>query len=253
MVEHMFEHTGMALAATPPGHRVDELRSRLEGMQSRRLDGRRIPVSEALAPLLPGGLRCGAAYRLAGSNTLLMAMLERASAMGSWCAVVGVPELGVEAAAGLGLDLDRLVLVPDAGRHWLGVVAALADAVSVVAVRPPGTVAEAEAARLAARLRRHDCVLLALGPWPQADAVLRVRESGWGGLGAGHGRLADRVVRIEATDRAGRDRSVVVRQHGAMPAGLVPGAPEAAWGAAGSRASAAGPVPGTASSVEAAS
>lgn len=207
----MFEYTGMVFATAPPAQRVDELRSRIERMQESRLDARRIAVSGALAPLLPAGLRCGASYRVEGSNGLLMALLAHASAAGSWCAVVGVPEFGVEAAAGFGLDLERLVLVPDAGRQWLGVVASLADAVSIVAVRPQGTVGEADAARLAARLRQHDCVLLALGPWPQTEALLRVGESEWSGLGRGHGRLTERTVRVEVAARSGQGRATRLR------------------------------------------
>ena len=41
-----------------------------------------------------------------------MALLVGPSQAGSWCAVIGMPEFGVEAAEGMGIDLDRLV---DAG------------------------------------------------------------------------------------------------------------------------------------------
>ena len=73
-----------------------------------------------------------------------MALLAGPSASGRWVAVAGMPEFGVEAADRFGIALERLVLVPDPGRQWLTVVAALADVIPVVAVRPVGRVAPAE-------------------------------------------------------------------------------------------------------------
>jgi len=43
--------------------------------------------------------------------------------------VVGVPEFGVEAASSFGIDLERLVLVPNPGDQWLAVTAAIADGI----------------------------------------------------------------------------------------------------------------------------
>ena len=51
--------------------------------------------------------------------------------------MVGAPDLGYEAAAELGVDLERTIVVPHPGEHWLSVVAALVDVASVVLVRPP--------------------------------------------------------------------------------------------------------------------
>ena len=57
---------------------------------------------------------------------------------GSWVAAVGVPTLGLAAAAGFGVDLGRLVLVaPPPPGEWATVVATLLDAFDVVVVRPP--------------------------------------------------------------------------------------------------------------------
>jgi len=184
--------------------RVAELQSRIHGMQATRLEGRALPTHPAFAGLLPGGaLREGTVTEVHGSGSVLMALLAEASAAGRWCAVVGIPEFGIEAAERFGLDLDRLALVPRPGRHWFTVVATLAEAIPLVAVRPGGRVQPAEAARLAARLRERGAALLVAGDWPGSEASLGVESSGWSGLERGHGLLADHELLVRASGRGG--------------------------------------------------
>ena len=141
ILESVFDYRQMPTAATvPAGDAVRELQARIRQMQATKLDTRSIPTPPAIAALLPdGALRQGAVYSLGPSAALLMALLAAPSAAGSWCGVVGVPEFGVEAAKGFGIDLDRLVLIPHPGEHWLAVTAAIADVMGVVATRPPGS------------------------------------------------------------------------------------------------------------------
>jgi hypothetical protein len=163
----------------------------------------------ALADLLPHGtLRAGAAYSVTGSTALTMALAAGPSAAGAWCGVVGMPGFAALAAADLGVVLDRLVLVPDPGTRWLSVVAALIDALTVVVVRPPTTVRDADAARIAARLRQREAVLIACGPWPRHEAHLTISESSWLGVGSGHGHLTARraTVAVEGRGTVGRPR-----------------------------------------------
>ena len=138
ILESVFDYRQMPTAATvPAGDAVRELQARIRQMQATKLDTRSIPTPPAIAALLPdGALRQGAVYSLGPSAALL-----------SWCGVVGVPEFGVEAAKGFGIDLDRLVLIPHPGEHWLAVTAAIADVMGVVATRPPGRTNGAAAAR----------------------------------------------------------------------------------------------------------
>lgn len=181
-------------------------------MQARKLDDRAIPTHEVLASLLPGGsLKQGAAYSVESSVTLLMLMLAGPSAAGSWCGVVGVPEFGIEAASRYGIDLERLVLVPDPGEQWLAATAAVADVMDVVVTRPPKRATDGAVSRLAARLRQRGTTLVVLGPWPQTEAMLSLSGSEWSGIGDGHGYLAARQATITVSTRfGGRPRSANV-------------------------------------------
>ena len=181
---------------------LDALRAQLERTQGRRLDSPVLPVHPALAPLLPGGgLRAGSAYALESSAALVMALMGGPSQAGAWCAAIGMPELGAEAVEHAGVDLDRLVLIPDPGARWLAVVATVAEVMPVVAVRPPARVTEADAARLAARLRDRGTALLVQGRWPQTEAALSLSDPAWSGVGRGHGHLVDRAVTVTSSSR----------------------------------------------------
>ncbi|MFL6059771.1 MAG: hypothetical protein ACJ72E_00975 [Marmoricola sp.] len=180
------------LALAPREATLAQLQARIAGMQ----DGvPRVPVPThpALADLLQ--LRTGGAYEVDTAG-LAMALLAAPSAEGAWSAVVGADDFGVEAAAELGIDLNRTVLVPDPGEHWLEATAALVDVVSMVLLRPPPGVTERTAGRIAARLRKRSAALVVWGRWPGAEARLSVESSTWGGAEAGHGRLRSRLVRV---------------------------------------------------------
>jgi len=188
---------------------VRELQSRIRSMQPTKLDERSIPTHPAIANLLPGGaLKQGAAYSVEASVTLLMVLLAGPSAAGSWCGVVGVPEFGIEAASRYGIDLERLVLIPNPGDQWLAVTAAVADVMSVVVTRPPKRATDATVSRLSARLRQRGVTLIVLGPWPQTEAMLTLSDSAWTGIGNGHGFLESRRATVTVSTRlGGRPRS----------------------------------------------
>ena len=176
-----------------------------------------LPVLPALAGLLPGGLQRGTTVQIAaagsgiGSTSLALAVLAGPSAAGSWTAAVGVPALGLAAAAGFGVDLGRLVLVASPPpEQWATVVATLLDAFDVVLARPVRRVGSVEGRRLVARARERGSVLVRLGAstdWPEAaDASLTVVASAWEGLGTGHGHLRARRVTVEAGGRRANAR-----------------------------------------------
>jgi len=172
-----------------------------------------LPALPALEPLLPhGALRRGSTVSVAGSTSLLFAVLAGPSLAGSWCAVVGLPALGLVAAAETGVALERLALVPAPGRDWPSVVAALLDALDVVVVAPQGRVRDGDARRLAARARQRGSVLVPFGVpaggWEGADLRLSVQDGEWDGLGEGHGHLQARraLVRCDGRGSAARPR-----------------------------------------------
>jgi hypothetical protein len=169
------------------------------------VSGRVIAVLPALSGLLPGGgLAPGATYAVSGSTALAAALIAEPSTRGMWCGVVAMPGFAAEGAAGLGCDLDRLVFVPRPGREWVNITAALVDALSLVIVRPTGRVSDAEAARLSARLREREAILIACGDWPRADVRLSVTATTWLGLGRGHGHLAARQAEVTVSARTTR-------------------------------------------------
>ena len=154
-----------------------------------------LPVLPALRDLLPrGGLARGSVVTVAEFGLLTLALAAGASADGAWCGIAGVPEAGVLAAAGLGLDAERTLLVPDPGRAWPQVVASLLDGCELVLLRPPtqasppGAPGAQVRQRLEATLRRGRGVLLVVGDWPGAHVHLRILSQGWTGLGDGHGQ-----------------------------------------------------------------
>ena len=180
---------------------------------------RALPLAAALAPLFPtGGLQRGATVSVGagpggapGATSLALALLSAPSAGGSWCAVVGVPELGFVAADQLGADLGHLVLVPTAGQKWPVVVGALLEGLDLVVLRLAAEPRPAAARRLAARAREQGAVLVVMGAaWPGVDVRLQVVATRWRGLQCGHGYLWGREMEVVASGRgaASRERRV---------------------------------------------
>jgi len=178
---------------------------------------RTLPVVEALAPLLPDGLRRGSAVAVdggAGATSLALSLAVAASAAGSWIAVVGAPWVGWAQAFELGLALERTLVVDPPRERWATTVAALVDAVDVVLVaasRPR----PADVRRLLARARERGAVLVAMPrtEWPGAEVRLTVGPSSWvGPQPHGAGRLVARRAEVVASGRgaAGRGRGAAL-------------------------------------------
>jgi hypothetical protein len=169
-----------------------ELQDRVNSMQGR-------PAAQPLAthPAFAGllQLRTGATYGV-DSTSLAMALMAGPSAEGAWCAVVGLRAFGAEAAAAAGIELSRIVLVPDPADRWQEVASALIDVLTVVVLKPPTRVSAGAAAKLSARLRQRGAVLVVRGDWPRVDARLSLGDARWSGLGRGHGHLRARQVTV---------------------------------------------------------
>lgn len=181
------------------------------------------PVVAGLESLLPGGLTrgttvaVGAAPGVSGAATLALAVAAGPSAAGAWTALVGGGvgggSWGLAAAAGLGVALDRLVVVAPAGRlpsGWGPVLGALIDGFPVVVLGPEVRLRAADTRRLAARLRESGGVMVRIGEDgavpAAAHARLLVREGEWQGVEDGAGHLRARRAVVEATGRGAASR-----------------------------------------------
>jgi len=203
--------------------RIQELQQRVQRMQG--------PAVSRTLESLPGmsgviQLRTGEAYAV-DSPSLATALVAGPSQAGEWIAFVGIPDLGFEAAAQFGIDLERTVVVPHPGELWLSVTAGLLDVATVVVVKPPVSVGAQQAERLKSRLRMKDAALVCWGEWPRSDATLTITESSWLGLGCGHGRLTARRVVVSVRQGGpvrhvslwlpGVDQQIAERDHEVIP------------------------------------
>ncbi|WP_062388886.1 hypothetical protein [Demequina iriomotensis] len=189
--------------------RLARAREALAGVQRRvgttreRWEAPTLPLTPVLDQLLPQGLRRGQVVAVAGSTSLMLALAAAASEAGSWTAAVGMPSLGVVAAARRGLDLARLALVPHPGPQAAAVAGACVDGMDVVLLGPRLALSEPDRRRLASRARERGSVIVAEGSWTGAHTTLTAVASRWHGLGAGDGRLRGRDLTVRIEERRG--------------------------------------------------
>ncbi|HEY2074996.1 MAG TPA: hypothetical protein VGH53_01550 [Streptosporangiaceae bacterium] len=167
-----------------------------------------LPVRPALRELLPGGgLQRGSVVTTGDWGLLPLALAAGAVADGAWCAIVGVPAVGVRAAAQAGLDPERVLLVAEPGPGWTQVVASLLDGFDVVLLRPPEQPSAQLRRKLEAAARRYGSVLVIAGDWPGAQSRLLVADAEWTGIGTGYGRLRARQAQVIASGRGAGERA----------------------------------------------
>ena len=171
---------------------VEQLRERVAAMEHKPAS-QPVPTLAGLADLVP--LHAGATYAV-DTASLALALAAGASRAGEWVGFAGCADFGAEAAADLGIELSRTVVVPDPGEHWLEVTAALVDVLRVVVLRPPVSVDARTAGVLDSRLRTRSSVLVVHGDWPRVEARLSVEESAWSGPASGAGQLLERRSRV---------------------------------------------------------
>lgn len=189
--------------------RLARARAALASVQTRvgtsrdRWDAPTLPLAASLAQVLPGGLRRGQIVSVEGATSLVLALVAEASREGSWAAMIGMPQVGVVAAARRGIELARLALVPHPGQHAAAVAGACVDGMDVVVLGPRLALSDADRRRLGARARERGSVIVSAGPWAGAHVSVAVESSRWSGLGAGDGRLRAREAVVAVQTRAG--------------------------------------------------
>jgi hypothetical protein len=130
---------------------------------------------------------------------------------GSWAGVVGLPSVGVAAAAELGVELSRTIFVADTSTSsktssdMAAILSALIDGVEVLVLsrRVVAAVSDGVMRKLHTRMQSRGSVLVLVGDPGSISADVRVNASTvmWEGVGAGNGHLQRRRVNIELDAR----------------------------------------------------
>jgi hypothetical protein len=212
------------------------------GVSGRAASGVGVADPEGLLSLRPGevvGLIGSAGF---GLTRLGLSMLADPGIAGPVAYLDVRGWLSPPAAWEAGIAPERLVVIRCADPvQWGRAAAALLEGVQALYAEVPRAVKDAHLRKLQAltRARRSALILRPLrGDLPSGLAQLRLtaREIAWSGTDRGHGRLASRRLRLEATGKAtrGMPRLIEVEDHGADALHLVPGlAPAPAGRAAG--------------------
>lgn len=169
------------------------------------------PIPSALSGVLPArGLRAGSSLAVSGPCASSLALSVAAAAMGSehWCALVGMPHVGLGALDSLGLDATRTALVPALGPRPAVSLAALVDGISILVLGADLELSAATWRALSARARTQRSLLIRVQPRSfevsaHARCDLELGSAGvqWTGLAHGSGRLRFRTAFAHAAGR----------------------------------------------------
>ncbi|MBM3828786.1 MAG: hypothetical protein FJW09_09110 [Actinobacteria bacterium] len=199
--------------SVPAARRAVDLSNLRGGIPAVMAHERLLPVHPVLAPLFgvaPGdpGLVRGHTVVCSGSAALscALAVVAAPTQVGSWAGVVGLPSVGVSAAAELGVVLSRTVFVTgasssSASSDMAAVISALVDGVEVLVLsrQVVGSVSGGVIRKLHTRLQSRGGVLVVVDDPGSvtADVRLAATTTMWDGVGAGNGHLQRRRVSIE--------------------------------------------------------
>ncbi len=165
-----------------------------------------VVVDEPLASMLPdGGLQRGRVVGCDGPAACSLALATVAAAVraGSWLALVGVPMIGPEAMAEIGVPMERAVAVHGGSgpAAWAERVAAAADGFELILTQPP-LGAERTERKLRHRLQARGTILVTVTASRfGADLTFSTSAPRWTGIGWGHGRLTARTVEVRLAGR----------------------------------------------------
>jgi hypothetical protein len=214
-LEHMFDSVAPPTALERARAALQSVERRV-GVEHRDQVVELAPASPApLTELLPDGdLPTGAAVTVRDSASL-MCWLLGATQRDRWVALVGWPELSPVALAEAGVDLERVVVVPDAGGRTADVLAALLDGVEIVVTGPQARLTASEQRRLLARARQRVTTILTPTRWESAALLLDVEQTRWSGPDHGDFWLREAHLSVIRRSRAdGVGTRFEVARHG---------------------------------------
>lgn len=195
MFEQAMDRATAARAALARAETATGLRSQPGGVE----------LPAGLGAILPGGLARGSVLGVRGSASVLFTLAAAAMGPSGWAASIGMADLGWLAASEAGVDLARVVSIPQPGAAVADVVAACVDGFDVVVLGDSLELGAGARRSLLGRIRSHGTVVLAA--WPGVP-VLRATVRGGEGCGAGAGYVRDRVITVR---REGMPAVVVLR------------------------------------------
>jgi hypothetical protein len=196
---------GRVAAASSEGRRRDRTAvlsrtaDRADHVALTEPDGARVrPAARRLAGLLrwPGRVRRGSTVAAVGSASVLFVVPADGGATGAGV-VVGVPGRGA-AAAGYGIDLTRLALVPGPGGQRPLMAGALLGGLRVVVVATPDDIP-------VTTVRSRGCLLVPTRAWAGCDLTRRLVGRRGRGLPQGRGRLRLQQDAVSGTGRGRAD------------------------------------------------
>lgn len=174
------------------------------------------PVTVNSGTVTSAGLVRGQTVACTGSAAVSCALglVAEATREGSWAAIVGLPSIGVLAAATVGVSLERTVFIGlsesqspgSEPRGDLGAaLSALIDGIDIVVIarRCVSAMSPSLVRRLQTRAQSKGSVLVIIGDPPSVSVDIRLtaRTVHWEGLGEGHGHLRRRLVAVEMDGR----------------------------------------------------
>jgi len=181
-----------------------------------------LPVPPELRAMFPeGGLVRGRTVLCSGDAAVVMALrvVSSATQAGSWLGIVGVHNVGVQAASEHGVALQRVVFVQPASSRteWVSTVAAAADGFDVLMLEVPHGITAADARRVQTRIQARRNALVLIGATQQSavqsvfqpDVIMNTATTQWHGIERGAGHVQGRDVQVAVSGR----RVPKARQH----------------------------------------
>ena len=192
--------------------------------------GHSFPVPRALEELISRGeVRAGSSIEVTGPCGTSLALAIAAAAMGeeSWCALVGMPHVGIAACADIGVDPRRTALIPDPGTQLSSVLSALIDGIEVIVLGADLALTPAQWRTAKNRARTQGSLLIRLGE-ARCDLAVQSSSPRWVGLARGSGRLRFRSARVAACGRGAAGSGSAMEIRIPPPAGVLASAPRTA-------------------------